>query len=585
MARHMERYLRRIAKMIGDPALLRYAKRLHEPRMLQKFIWIFLRSMTGYVFSLAANKFGPSFQRRIVKRRAVSLDHNALKGLPPYDLIEKQSEKGRLVIKLATMETDLDQSLFDAKYEDEEDLFAANRFYWIFPLLHERSDIKVHSAVKQSILDWIKTHPRPENIGIFEPYSVSERCIAWLTFLCFAKGRLDFAEEDLSLVTASIGRQLRYLIDNLEFRGAMTNNHVLNDARCLYFCGIAFGDTFLKSTARAVLSRYFDKIIIDGCLNEGSSHYQHLITMKFLELLKLAERKGDRQAIEWLRPRVGRMLGVCGNLQSEHDSDVYPLFGDTSPDVTPKWLSGWPFSKERARLSNWCGLFGSESVPASEVRDQRRGFRKLSKGAFEVWLVTKDNGMGCHGHHDNASFVLYYQGIPIIADPGLFSYAPGAVADLQRSSSLHGGPVTGALWDPPKNTFVSHSGLRSSVKVRQERDSVECDVVSFDDALAAKRTIEMGDEVVAIRDRVVRDIFGNKAAGCLLCLYPSVEPEEMDDGVFIPCVGLRITTNADMKIENTPFSGKYGSLCGTKSIVISYLAETELKIKFERLAQ
>jgi len=112
-------------------------------------------------------------------------------------------------------------------------------------------------------------------------------------------------------------------------------------------------------------------------------------------------------------------------VHSESNSWQIPLFGDISPDFSPSWFlpdakSGW---EELKRWLNW-------SLPQKNPKADRKGFEnkgdfiRINEGPVTIfWHKAEKKVFDLnHGHHDLGGFVLFYKGIQVFADPGLFSY-------------------------------------------------------------------------------------------------------------------------------------------------------------------
>jgi hypothetical protein len=557
------------------------------PASYLRLVKILLLAVARYIYSILNSRVKPFYQKKIINIKPFILDQRMLENLPEYNIPKNASEISEPKIMLATKLVPLDQNVFCAKYDDNEDLFSANRFYWIFNLILENNSVAILGQIKEMIFKWIEIHDANKDAIVYESYSISERIISWLTFLCISGRILKYEKYELNNLADSIGKQIYYLIRNMEFRGNRTNNHILNNSRVLYFCGLAFRNDQLKKSAQAVLHKYFDRIVINGCVDEGSSHYQHLVTMKFLELLKFASSMKDDRAVQWLEPRIRMMLEHCRMIQSKYYAVECPLFGDISPDMPPYWTTGWPFSVKIDNESPWFKMFNfipENNYLSGNVRSNYIFKLSDENDGFETWISMKSNGIRCHGHNDNGSMVIFYKGRPIIVDPGLNTYLLKDDARVQVSQRSHNFPLVGnAMWDPEKTSLISESQMRSSIKKRPAKNGIVYELTSFDSAAIVIRSIETGGSSVVIKDKVKKNKLSNKIHRTILAVSPDINPRLSGGEVVLEDMGLKIISNAEIKMGTMVCSKKYGDRKLIKNIIFENGNEEEVVINVRKI--
>jgi len=139
-------------------------------------------------------------------------------------------------------------------------------------------------------------------------------------------------------------------------------------------------------------------------------------------MLFIAELTNDSDFEKWLRVEVQKMRIVCDNLLSKYPSEEYPLFGNISPDVSPNWMLGYPFSINIQKLSPWQKLFKISILDPGNIETSKESkieYVKLISSTWEVWINIKKNGVQCHGHNDNGQVVVFKKGNPVLVDIGL----------------------------------------------------------------------------------------------------------------------------------------------------------------------
>ncbi|MFQ5788760.1 MAG: heparinase II/III family protein, partial [Thermodesulfobacteriota bacterium] len=306
--------------------------------------------------------------------------------------------------------------------------------------------------------------------------------------------------------------QLYHLITNLEYHWRFTNNHILNNARCLYLCGSILGIQYIKKIGREILLSQTDKMIKNGFLQEDSSHYQMLLTRSYLEILYTADISKDVGMLKWLQPRVGQMLTVCNMLQSRFQAKEYPLFGDISPDVFPEWMCGWPFSRDLNQISKWQKLFRMRNIDISSLTEKKTlqssmdfsisRWYCISKGKFELWVIARVHASASHGHADNGSIVMFHNGDPIFIDPGRCDYVNNPNSLFQVSQEAHHTPIVdGIPIDSNFNSFLRFSWFGSRFTIMEiMKDYIKYQITSICKRLKLVREISLRKEAVIIED-------------------------------------------------------------------------------------
>jgi hypothetical protein len=351
---------------------------------------------------------------------------------------------------------------FDSVLHDPEDTESLHRWNWCLSLL-SRHGAGIAPWVTRQLRLWAKFFAT-ENSGIhpsddlqkslrWESYTVGERVSNAVLFFQIASIPLP---ADLTGLLAGF---IRFLLPRLEYRGELTGNHVINNARAVYLAGAALRVDPWRHFATAILKRELPKAVTDeGFLREGSSHYHFLFTRWLLEWYYFAEVAQDQESVAFLSRTLPKLLKRClFFLVKENGTDKWdlPLIGDISPDFPPSWLMDLPtcplakfFLPARVELpprsacNTWASVFSS--LPVKELSGQERlrngseDIVPVSTGRFDAsgwyrsdfgpWtLLLRANEMGVpehvgHQHNDYYHFVLYHEGRPFLVDSGRRSY-------------------------------------------------------------------------------------------------------------------------------------------------------------------
>lgn len=343
----------------------------------------------------------------------------------PYNgLVPKEAD-----IKLATEKIKIASDInWSYPYADNEDSFALNRFGWLLcALLRYPSPVIAEAALK-NILSWISEMGDEREGLAWESYSVAERLANWPFILLIIKKMILIPDEDLAVISGSMTEQLDYLMNNLEFNGRFTNNHLLNDARGLYISGIVLNNERALEKGRKLFFGWTKKIFYpDGMLKDGSSHYQYLLCQRYEQVYYLSRHAKDEPFSGFMEKWVRLMRDSCDffSVYGRDNSWHMPMFGDISPDFAPQWLSpdakaGW---EELKKWLNWTE--SGSCLKEKRVTPENKGdFIRFDAGNVAIfWHIAKEKAVHLnHGHYDLGSFVLFYNGIQIFADPGQSSY-------------------------------------------------------------------------------------------------------------------------------------------------------------------
>lgn len=370
---------------------------------------------------------------------SIEIDTHSLK--PSSNLVDSNIKRGEIELKLRTIS-------FLETFDDTEDFFWLHRFSWIFDGLTHKPNEAIVRLIKHKILIWIDRNE--EELLASDAYSICERVLHWFYFyLLYAKNI--FTEDEKSKFLKSIKQQLTLLCQKLEYHGVYTNNHVLNNGRALYIGGAILNHNLFKQIGANIIFSNYNDIIIDGVVQEDSSNYQILLTRSFTEVYLFASLTSDNRMCQWLEEKLRKMLASSKTIIGNEEKTIYPFFGDISPDYSPSFLLGYPFSNNQNRPSKWFKLFEPllSKIDTSDLFEntlQPKHQTKLNKIIykkifdFELYIMSKQSGIKAHGHNDQGSICLFYKNKPLIIDPGLKNYTKESVSLNQKSHITHNFP-------------------------------------------------------------------------------------------------------------------------------------------------
>lgn len=399
----------------------------------------------------------------------------SLQNLPKLEWYPKEHTNNLPTkICLATKELAInDTPQWNMIFDDREDTFALHRWGWLLHHLVQNPTNALPSWGLRIMQNWFQTMGKQYDHPAWESYSVSERIVNGIIFLSATHNYLPLQKDNIISLTNHFYSMGTYLTKHLEYYGEeRTNNHFLNNARALYFLGRILNDSyFMEISSQILLRETLQMFTPSGFLREGSSHYHFLMTRSFLEILWIAEITNDKHMIEALENIVKKMVKrACFFLvQAEKTQDwTLLLMGDISPDFTPNWLIGLPWSKlalkyqpfdkpEKftitAKPNGWSNLWG-ENYKLNQIQERvtnyqkdkhfaafpESGWYRLDWGNLTIFWHVEPKGtrpLRSHGHNDIGSFCLFYKGTPVFIDPGRMNYQQNLIGRYGRSAFAH----------------------------------------------------------------------------------------------------------------------------------------------------
>jgi len=339
---------------------------------------------------------------------------------------------------------------WNTEFDDPEQTMSMHRWNW---LLMELTNPKSPDSTTWGIglmKSWLAIQgPKKSNLA-WKSYTVGERICNCIIFLSYVGAK----NKDLSKIIASLSVMTLYLCRNLEYHpNGIIDNHILNNGRALYYSGQFFRNHELVELSTAIIKHEIMVIVNDdGFIREGSSHYQFLVTRWILEIYILAKVVNDDLLCGMIKEHLSKMIKACWFLlvYNERECDwSFPLIGDVSPDFTPDWLVGLPWSMQaidlykpeilpnspskkgwlnlfedievRCKLPDGNGIFGKRSFQSY----RESGWYRLDYDKITIFWHVEPAGtplLRSHGHCDTGSFVMLIEGEQLLVDSGRFSY-------------------------------------------------------------------------------------------------------------------------------------------------------------------
>ena len=487
-----------------------------------------------------------------------------------FDLFLSVHKKNISSFEVMNLTLEFDEKVFFKEFEDLEIKMAVHRFVWIFDFLVNDISIENLTALKKYILIWIDNFDRLHKNVTHDPYSIGERISSWLFFYGFSHKYLNFSKKEKSILINSIKKQLTILSNNLEYQGEFTNNHILNNGKAFYLAGEFLNVKEWKVFGFDILKSEFNNFFLDGFFLENSTHYQMIYAKSFMEMSLVCDFGHDLKLKKWFKTKTKSILYHCRNLQSSRNSfESIPFFGDISPDLNPNWLIGYPFSKNKNKISKWYKLFKYETDVEQNTNKSDKIIKKTSQYikidhlGFEIWIWVKENGMGAHGHQDNGSTVVFHKGHPFVVDLGRFNYMDNEFT--QSQIGVNGQFLPYSLkeqWDfEIDSPLFNNIYFKSTVSVDLISDSKLILIISnWNSLLVIKRVFLMLDDKLVIRDECVK---GEAVFGSLNFPFKKQLINKKNNSLTFDNIELLITNNSSINkidLSDAYYSPSYGVL-------------------------
>ena len=170
-------------------------------------------------------------------------------------------------------------------YSDVEDTDSLYRFNWIIKSImsngsmNKKFQLWINNQIHELIYIIKKEKLEEFRKFCFHPYNISERLSNLITYYILFKKNL--TEESYNLIISDI----HILLNNIEFNGYRTGNHIINNSRALVYSGYFLKKKELVDFGVNIFLKNYKKIFYDdGFLKDGSTHYQFLVTRWVFEI-------------------------------------------------------------------------------------------------------------------------------------------------------------------------------------------------------------------------------------------------------------------------------------------------------------
>ncbi len=273
------------------------------------------------------------------------------------------------------------------------------------------------------ITRWILENSVGKGSG-WEPYPTSLRIVNWVKFA--------LSIGDLGAVANKIlAVQARWLARHIEWH--ILGNHLMTNAKALYFCGLFFkgieAEAWRRDGLAIILNELEEQILPDGGHFELSPMYHALVVEDFLDIVNLARVFGRDADVVRIEEVLPSML-VWLKLMSHPDGKI-SFFNDSATNIAPENSQIFGYAKRLGIEFN--KTFGHNILPES-------GYFRLEN--LQSVLIGDVGRIGpdylpSHAHADTLSFEFSLFGQRLIVNSGTSEYGSSKERLRQRGTFAH----------------------------------------------------------------------------------------------------------------------------------------------------
>lgn len=318
----------------------------------------------------------------------------------------------------------LDKVIEEKISYDIENIEAFYRLSWVIKDL-KKNNFKFFSYNIENVLYDLDI--KYKNL-FYSAYTISDR-LENIALFCTLTGTV-LSKKNIKF----INKDIKILLNNLEYNVYGYNNHLFKNFKALYICGLFITNTNLKNTFKKYIINYFDIFVDnDSLLNEGSSHYIILFYKWCVELLFFSKIYSDLKMYNFIKNKINKMNQSLGIFYIKNYNN-FVKFGDISPDYNFNFIKSYvsfilEFLKENELLLNF------KNVKLNI--DKNFWIRKDIGNSIIISRKINLNKIHYHEHSDFFHFVYFYKNQSIFIDSGNKNYIEDSNRKKYKSLKSH----------------------------------------------------------------------------------------------------------------------------------------------------
>jgi uncharacterized heparinase superfamily protein len=318
------------------------------------------------------------------------------------------------------------------------------------------------AQLERQIAAWVMANPIGESQYLrrsWIPHSVSLRILNWSRYAAWVS-QTETAQA-LGRLYRQIYKNALFLSNHIEHE--VGGNHLIENAIGLIIAGVLFQahDTgWIEQGMKLLQQAGDDQFLADGGHFERSPMYHLMVLRRYATAYDLVADHGGSSTR--IKRTAERALGFLSEI--------------VGPDGTIPLLNDAVYGEQIEAQTCLAYADACALTPRAVSLDHPSGsgYRKLTSDAGTLLIDCGEVGpphLPAHSHNDQLSVLLWVDGYPLLADTGVYDYAPTPRRQFARSVRAHNTaqcgdvepiPIAGRyLMGKRTSTEIDHAGERS----------------------------------------------------------------------------------------------------------------------------
>jgi Heparinase II/III-like protein/Heparinase II/III N-terminus len=285
---------------------------------------------------------------------------------------------------------------------------------------------------------WIAANPVERGPNWACTMDVAIRAANWVAALALCAEEVR-AEAWLDDALRSLVLHGRFIRSHPEY-ALVRGNHYLADVAGLLVVASVFasgeGRAWADWAVGELEAEMAHQVRPDGADHEASIPYHRLVTELFVCGTQAADALAPGRLGHDYRERLGRMLQLVADYT--RPDGLAPLIGDSDDG---RFLPLDDYGRDPRSHTHLFEQAGTRPEPGGNTAYAAGGYYVLRERDLYVLVRCGDTGrygLGGHGHNDQLSFELAFDGRPLVVDPGSYVYTSDpAERNRFRSTGFH----------------------------------------------------------------------------------------------------------------------------------------------------
>jgi len=319
-------------------------------------------------------------------------------------------------------------------------------------LFAKKNDAESASELIDIMLEWGKYHPIFRTVAWMEGIEVSTRLISWCDTIAQLSPLLPDEDPRMGEIATILSKHAEWLSTHLSQKWRLNNNHLLLELAGLIVAGNALpwhpSSTRWRRIGLTLMLKELNAQTLNGRNWEPTTAYHRFVTEALLAarwswfgrpMTGLKNRR-ESEAIQKIETILQQYLDTLWLLCDENSQ--IPLVGDDDAGVIFPRAKNWSVadSAQIFSISEAQGLLPNKEDGFKVWQQCSMGV--IKRGGFHVHLTAgAPSGparQGSHRHLDFLSCSISLNGMPVLIDPGTFTYFGSRKwRNMMRTSRVH----------------------------------------------------------------------------------------------------------------------------------------------------